>query len=518
MNHMHLLLVASSLIVLAGCSRRSMSPPPRIAAEFNMPQRLSVATVPVTLDIAKIAETLNQNAPTRLATIDQDRDACVPAKWADVCLIPKLLKSGCAQHIKTKITPAIDCHLSGRIDRGPIELFGDEAGLIVNVPIYASVSARGRGAIGKNIQETAKGSIRLTTKVFADVNERWEPRVTVEPNFHWIERPYVRVLGFEITFGSKVEPQINKAFASLESELSKQLSKIDIKGSAEKLWHQGFAPVLVSSKPDVWLRLQPKGVGLSKVSTSDGNLRFVLKAEVLADTFVGPKPPSRPITQLPDLQKDITGDEFDIFIPVFADYDALEKQVSDALSIGSSQSVDIPLIGKSDVTFLGVDIYPSGKDALAIGLELTADTPGTMFDTRGKLWIVGHIEVDNASKRIIPTGIDYGSNTDNEAFDTLFAVLRAPSIKERIRKALVYDFSRDYEKSLRSLNAILNNETNGIYLAGNVLGADLSGITNTAYGAYTALEVKGNISVGIAPSSNIAQPVGAQLTTTLQDP
>src|SRR5712671_128150 len=83
--------------------------------------RSSTMVIPITASLDEIQTKLNEQIPSALYTIDENRDDCVPAQWVEYCLIPRPWPfSGCIQTAKTQVTPSIDCHVDGAATRGAI--------------------------------------------------------------------------------------------------------------------------------------------------------------------------------------------------------------------------------------------------------------------------------------------------------------------------------------------------------------------------------------------------------------
>ena len=183
--------------------------PPKTQEPVGDLTRSSVMVISITASLDDIQRRLNEQIPGTLYAINENRDGCVPAKWAKVCVLPRPW-GGCAQWVKTKISPDIDCHVDGAVTRGPIQIGGAANVLNLGMPVSASVTVTGRGQIGKNIRETANGSITAAASVTANVDENWQPSANVNVDYSWNNRIGVDVLGFRITFASKVDPKIER--------------------------------------------------------------------------------------------------------------------------------------------------------------------------------------------------------------------------------------------------------------------------------------------------------------------
>ena len=115
---------------------------------------------------------LNAKIPNPLVAVDQQLEACIPAKYAIVCPVPKISchwfkcrKDGCAtKEIKTKVTPDISCRIVGRVDRGTILLTGAGNTLAMTMPVSIDVSAKDVGGIVKSVTATGSANVRCERK------------------------------------------------------------------------------------------------------------------------------------------------------------------------------------------------------------------------------------------------------------------------------------------------------------------------------------------------------------------
>lgn len=400
----------------------------------------------------------------------------------------------CAQWLKTKVSPEIDCHLKGSIDRGDFQVTANGGVLTVSVPLHASVTARGRGEIGKNIQQTAEGSLEARARVTADIGEDWQPTVKVDPDFTWRDRAHVDVLGIKITFASKVEPEIRKAMEQLKSVVDGEVKKLKVRESVDAMWKSGFGVARISADPDVWFRFSPRAIGFSGISSTSDTLEVRVMATGLTQTFVGPQPAPAAPSPLPLLQKNIPHGQFNLYLPVFADYSAAGQSLERLLRVNEKQIFAVPSVGNVAVTFRKVDIYPAKGGAIAVGITLEADPPNRFFDTKGTIWLKANVAVENEGKKLIPKSLDYGAETNNSATNILLAIARLPPVKEKIEKALTYDFSKDYERGLTAANAAMNRSVGkDLTLEGAISEAGIDEIKATANGVYMGIEVSGNL-------------------------
>lgn len=447
--------------------------PPVTTEREDLPSGTSSLVVPVTISLDDLQAKLNEQVPTRLHAVDEDRDACVPATWIDKCILPKLFKSGCAQRLKTKVTPEIDCHVDGAVDRGAIAVAGQGDRIAITLPVSANITVRGRGEVGKHIQESANGSVTAAATVKAEIGGDWNPTATVDADYTWNDRIGVDVLGFRITFASKVDPKIREAIESFKAKIPALLAKVDVRAMAERGWRAAHAVVQVGSAPDIWLRIAPRSVGFDGLRIEGRNLTTNIMLTGDAATFVGERPAAAEPLPLPALQKSLPGPGFAFSVPVTVDFPALAALAEKALKVGTRRDIEVPKVGKVAVTFRTVTVHQTAARRLAVGVTLDADAPSALFDTRGTIWLTAAVTFDNQRKRVSLAEFDIFSSTDNAPVDLLAAILRTDPVNAILRESLEYDFTALHAAALAKAGKAMTRQLSAdAYVVGSVRSLD----------------------------------------------
>ncbi|MER9124257.1 DUF4403 family protein [Mesorhizobium sp. M0959] len=476
---------------------KSRAVPPQTQAAVGNSANASTIVLPIKASLAEIQTRLNKEIPGTLYSVNEPRDACVPAGWIDKCILYAPFSSRCIQRLKTKISPAIDCHVDGSVTRGTIQVTGSGQTLNLSVPIAVNVTVKGRGEIGRHIQETANGNATVTAAVQADIDEDWNPKATVTPDYHWDKSIGVDVLGFRITFADKVDPKIKDALADLQGKLPGMLQDFKLKERVAKGWDKGFTAIKVNSAPDVWLRFAPKTVGYKGYEVADGVIRLSLMAGGDAETFVGAKPADPAKVPLPPLVKDLPAAGFEFNLPISLDYAALETEAEKALKVNEKQVMDVPNFGKVDVTFTDVKIYQTTGNLLAIGVSIAADPPTSFLDTKGTIWLTGSVKIDNDAKRLSIDKLDVFGKTDSDTVDLLVSIVSIAPVNKAVRDAVSRDYSKDYEKSITEANKALNMQINDdLYFNGKLDSVAANSVSAGPTSVLVNLTAKGSGELG----------------------
>lgn len=478
----------------------SVEAPPRVTTKPLVLARDSTIVLPISVSLSDLARLLEQKVPARLVDIQHERrSGCVPAKYAIFCAVPRIGRRGCAvRETQTLITPAIDCELTGHVDRGPIRFAGSANRLSVVVPVSGEVTAHGRGEIGKNISVTGKGAGDASADIAADLGADWHPDVSVDPHFKWTKPPGAWVLGFWVTFADRVQPQLDQAITQLKLAVNDQVIKWNVPSLAAQYWRRGFASVRLLSNPDVWLRFAPSNVGFAPLDFSNGKINARVMLSGSTQVFVGEQPLAPAASQLPPLARELPPPQFHIAVPIFISYDTAETALRTALQVGKTQKFSVPHAGTVAVVFRNVAVFPTDGGRLAVGITLSADPPGSFFKTSGTIWLTGKLRVAADGKRLMvapDAPFDFRGHTDSTAVNLLLAIVRLPAIKTRIESSFLnVDVSHQYDKALAQVTAALNRPlAQGLALQTVLNSVKVpDDVSASPAGIYVGLEVNGN--------------------------
>lgn len=500
------LCLLSSLIVascLPACTREaSTKEPPRDETPLKIAQRPSSIVVPFTIPLVALQERLQSSVPELLYQIDEGKDACIPEQYAKGCIGVSRRGRCYGKEYSFTTVPAIDCHLNGSATRGPITVTGSDNTISLSTPISVVVTARGRGEIGKNIRETATGTAIFNVSATPDIDENWNPQASVATDYSWRDRIGADILGFRVTFGSKVNPKIDEALDSVKAQVPQLLSDFQLKDKVSQIWDSSTKPIRLSASPDTWMRFTPREVGFSGINAKDGALTGALYMSGFTETFVGAEPARVAPGPLPKLIKKLPPPGFNVFVPVLADYSTIAAQAEKALEVGKTKVIVVPGLGQSKVTFEKVKVYQTNRRSLAIGVTLKVDPDGSWRDTHGTVWLVAQPQVDMNTKVLSVRNLALSSATNNEVADALVKVVNTPLIMRIIMNSVRFDFSRQWQQALVEATKSLNRDLgNGITIHGKIDTANVVDASTSSTGYFIGLEASGPVEVDIRGGS-----------------
>ena len=137
------------------------------------------------------------------------------------------------------VSPRIKCDLTESIIRsGALRVSGSGNTLTLKQNLDGSVRARGRGAIGKNVSQSARAKAEFTITAAPYLRPNWSLEPNVKLTHRWINRPTFRLFNLiNVSIGSKVDPKLRDALNKVQNEIiPAKLRRLDIRGRVGKLW------------------------------------------------------------------------------------------------------------------------------------------------------------------------------------------------------------------------------------------------------------------------------------------
>lgn len=435
----------------------------------------SILNIPVSLDINALEELANQELPETLETINQSGKTCVKAKWLKTKGLPSCKLKGIKLYckdtwIKTKTTPSVKCDVSGWVKRdGRITVVGTGAGLQLNIPLKARVTARGRGDIGKNIRQTANAAANIQVATTIDVAEDWTVRASTSASHTWTKRPTLKLFNLiPVTIGNKVDPAFKKALRNLEAKANEYLSGsdtgLDLKKVAQKAWSSLYQPIELSDSNLINLEFDASEVAYSGFTFSNKSVSTILQMKGRLHQSPGHQA-HRVIPPLPNLSRvSVEDDESRVYFPIAVSLASVQATGNKKLNDLGWVQVDEEEI-QGSVKFSDLEVITEEK-RIRFTFDVEFDDKKNFFDTwdfadlfdlSGRYSLIGKFYVDQGSNRLGLKDIEFGTapgeplEIDKEL---LFSLLEVDELHKELSKALSYDFSKDIESLKEEVTTI----------------------------------------------------------------
>ena len=479
-------VLAVALLLIFGTGWTDRGRPPRTDDNITVEPTPSVITVPVEAELGNLARALERRVPRELWRINKANQVCVESKGIDL-------------GIATVKTPEIKCNIVGEVTRGAIRVAGSGKQLRFDFPITAEVRAEDIGGILKRETATARAMAHAVVRM--ELAQDWTPRGTVRLSYDWLTEPNMKFMGQTITLTEPAERALAPVIAQLERDLPGELGQIGIKRQIEQAWASAFTSVVLNERnPEVWMRITPRALQYGGYEVTDGRLRLQLGMRALTETYVGHRPRPRTPVALPSMEPlEAQPGELSFFLPVFADYRALEPVLIRALRKRARRPFMVPGLNPVDATFKAATIYGTKGGRVAVGLTFSAHERGSKTPTSGTVWMTGKPVNAEDSRRVGFTDFGVTGTTDMTGGDLILDLVNAPGVAPMIAELLAQNFERDYAELLGKVDrAIASRRRGDIIVRADLKRARTGQLQAAGAGLYLPVWASGTASVTIA--------------------
>ncbi len=453
--------IVSAAAALSGCQ----TPSPAVAPPEPPKAELSYLNIPVSIPLAPIEKAAEEEVP-RAVGVDpfkyhMDGGAAPPACGIDggysITRAP-LAMSGSGDAITTSVD--LSYWLKGRKQvpcPGPVTMAS--CGTDGEPPRTANVSISTEITILPN----------LTTSVHSTLGQVVPAnRCVLHPLETDVTDPVVA--GFDGAL-RKMLPALDKRVAA----------GLDLHKRVEAAWARMSEPTEL--RPNVWLALNPEGIGVVPVTVAEGQLRTGVQLRLRPVVTAGKKPQSSP-KPLPPADIAAPADTFKLQIPVDAQQAFVQARLDKSLELdkgGKTFAMD-----GHTVTVTGADVYGEGSKVV-IKLTFSGDLSGIAY-------LTGTPYYNSDTRELSFPDLDY-------TLDTSQALLSAASwfahseIRDRLRAQFTIDMAQSIGQMRQGLESVLNKRRGNMQLHGTVEELNLVGVYRLPNGdVFTAfLEAKGKI-------------------------
>lgn len=453
----------------------------------DFPLETSSIVVPIAASLDDVQAAIERQTPKRLWGIDQQVDACVPAKRVDLGIG------------KLKVLPTLGCRIVGDVVRGPLTLGGSGDRMTITMPVHATIAARKVGGV---VSKTATGDAVVHAVARLSIAGNWTPTATVKIDYDWTTPPGIDFLGKRIAFASKADARLKPVIAGLEKSLPRELAKLNLRARLADAWRQSFTSIMLNrDKPPAWMRVTPKRLGFGGYRIAGRRLDLLLSADALTETFVGNRPADPAPTPLPPPARAVGSRGLNFFIPVLADYAQLEPVVQRTLVKRARKGIVLAGIGPVDVQFGKVTVYATTGGHLAVGVVAKAKAKNhSLLSTKGEIWLTA-VPFNAANSQLVQArDVAVAGKTDSHITNLLVSVFNDTSVRDSIRQGLTHDFAPDYAKVLGSARKAIGAKREGDF----ILSADVTKVENgtlavTGQGLFMPVRASGQATIAYRP-------------------
>lgn len=475
----------AAALLVTGCSKEadvSATAPSRADDPIIFPKEPSRIMVDLEVDLAQIERVLESEIPRQLWQINRPDSECVSSSKVDLAVV------------KVK-SPKIKCDIIGNATRGRMRLSGKGDLLLLTLPVNGTISARDVAGIFKG--KTATGSADVTLALRLDLKPNWTLGSTTRLDYRWTREPGIDFMGQRITFTSQADKELATVKRDVQRIVARELAKLPIKDTARDGWREAHAVIELNERdPAVWGRLTPQQFRFGGYEIKGRTLVLHLGMDALFETFVGMKPETRKIGDLPRLAaRSKTEVRSAMHIPVIADYRVLEPVLAKALAKRSARPFVIKDYGSVTARFDKIRVYGTEKGRIAVGgqFDAVSDLPGAA-SAKGEIWLTARPVNEAGSRKVRFVDVAVTGDTDITGESVLFALANAPDFQTAITDALEQNFEGDFAELRGKIDRALARRQDGIANYSITIDRVETGIIK-AHGAglYLPVEMTGRI-------------------------
>lgn len=450
-----------AIAALWGCQTPT---PPMPAAEPPKPE-LSYLNIAIGIPLQPIEKAADEEVP-RAVGVDpfkyrMDGGAAPPACGIDggysITRAP-LAMSGAGETITTSVD--LSYWLKGR----------------KQIPCPGPVTTASCGTDGEP-PRTANVTINTAITILPDMTASARSTLgRVVPGNRCVLHPLELDVTDEIVTG--FDGALRKMLPAVDKRLA---AALDLRKRMQTGWARMSEPAEL--RPNVWLALNPEGIGVVPVTVAEGELRTGIQLRLRPVVAAGRKPqPS--VKPLPPADIAAPADTFKLQIPVDVQEAFVQARLDKALDL--DQGGMTMTMGNYNVRVTSADVYGEGSQVV-VKLTFSGDLTGTGY-------LKGTPAYDPDTRTLSFPDLDYTLDT-NEALLKTASWFAHDEVRDRLRERFTVDMAQPIENMKQGLETVLNRRRGNVQLHGAVQEFRLLGVYRLPNGdVLTAfLEAKGKL-------------------------
>ena len=288
----------------------------------------------------------------------------------------------------------------------------------------------------------------------------------------------ITLVNYDIT--STLDKEIRKEMKTIQTEIDKEIGKIDIKSTCASAWKQLQEIIPIESYG--YLKLAPTKIALSTLKFNQNKVYFDLGIESFP-TIQTEKPISKPIA-LPNLSEFKKTDGFQLNMDIFASYDSLNQWVAKSVQ-GSEFLIKGRKIRLDSIQLIGAD----GK-RIHLSIQFSGARKGILYfsaqpklDITKQLIYLNDIQFDLKTKSILLKSAKWLFNDQITKKLEYEAKVDLKSIITEAKHEITKSLNQDLEKN--------------IHLSGNVHKMDVIDLFPLKKGLFIRSEITGKLKLNI---------------------
>lgn len=461
--------IALGAVVLAGCQAPQIQPPPNNPAPFAMPPvSQSVINLPVSLDLETLRTEILRTTPKPLsaATSTQSIGIGNAEVSHQVFLRDVKLTVAGSQFLATT---QLDFSLDSKIRSAGFNLGGVSCG------VNGEELPRIEFVLPGGLYWTQSGDLALQP-------DPWQLKWLKPCNITKLNLPVEKLLNLPIV-RDKVQGLVTQA-------ITDNLRQLGLKSMLNRAWPQLNEPRELEK--DVWLLLQPEGVGLADIKGTGRTVSTAISVLARPQIVTGPKP-VRPVPPMPQPQRLTTpADSFSLALRGDIGLETANTLLNQKLSGKPFEA------GGRQVLIESIRLYGSGDKAV-LGLKLQQPIAAEVY-------LLGKPVLDVATNEMRLEDVEFELSTSSFLARSANWLLHG-TFKEAIQENARFNFDKDLAETLKDFRDYRQDLGYGMTLRVQVANVKPQGVYFTPTDLKALVLVDGRLALETAPGKPAANAV-----------
>jgi hypothetical protein len=333
----------------------------------------------------------------------------------------------------------------------------------------------------------AEAELALNMKTTFVINADWSLGTVTDVEYHeWLSKPKLKTGIGSINIETLANLALNRSKKTISQTLDRVVSQqITLKPYIQEVWTALQEPILLDSVYRMWVKTTPTGIAMTPITTYNDILRTEIAVECLNDVTFGEKPWFRENSNLPNLRYiDDAPDEFIVRVATDVPFPEAERLAKNTMVGQVFES------GKNKVKVDDIQLW-GNNDRLVVNSKLSGSF-------NGNIYFIGRPEYNPQKNQIEVKDLDFHIDTRNFLHRSASWLFQG-TIKNQMKKAMTFPLDEDIRYLKTSVQETLNHYelSPGVLLTGTVDSVTVENTRVTPTSIRVNLFSKGKVNVDV---------------------
>ena len=388
-------------------------PTPKTPALEPLAERLSRASIPVSVPIASVGEALERRTPKQKSGLKKN------------ALGERFAQS----------------ELSWNLVRSDLRVSGQSGALSVATELSGEARATGVLKLVRKIDVSASGdvlaSVSLTASPTLETNWRVSPNLSeTKIDIQRADIPIKRIGNLDVR--EHILPGVGITADKLRTQLNRSVARSDFfRQAAREGWKRLCGSTPLGEDSGLWLETKPVVARAAQIRIDRENIRATIGVELKTHLLTERTQPKCPFPKTLLIEKPKPGG-FEIVMPAIIDYKTLERTLAEEV-VGKSLGENVSVVIKA------IRVRPYGEGLLLeTKVSVEADIlSGT--EARGTLYVLAEPKLNAKAQTITLENVKLETDSQNVLF-SMAGKAAEPLLLDAVSRQIPFDLDPELEK------------------------------------------------------------------------